>query len=191
MVRERSSANSGRPCPSPPTLLATTLQVHLLRSRMAQGKLIYHFVHQSGQRGEFACQRCVVASPPWPASRTGLATAAPAVLEACPHAAKRRAARPASESRARLPAPPPLPHLRLAGPMGSTNRSRSIRCAVVPTKILQAPALAATQATGPALPKHSPGFLLTPAPHSRQPGAAECLRAPSLQIGVAVRWTHG
>ena len=54
----------------------------------------------------------LVASPPWPASRTGLATAAPAVLAACPHAAKRRAARLASESRARLPVPPPPPHLR-------------------------------------------------------------------------------
>ena len=112
MMRERSSANSGRPCPSPPTLLETRLQMHLQRGHMAQSQLIHHFVHQPGQLGEFACQRCVVASPPWPASRTGLATAAPAVLEACLHAAKRRAARLASESRARLPVPPPPPHLR-------------------------------------------------------------------------------
>ena len=95
-----------------PTLLATTLQVHLRRSPMAQGQLIHHLLHQPAQLGGFAGQRCVVASPPWPASRTGLATAAPAVLAACPHAAKRRAARLASESRARLPVPPPPPHLR-------------------------------------------------------------------------------
>lgn len=111
LVREQSSTSSGRSCPSPPTLLETRLQMHLQRGHMAQSQLIHHFVHQPGQLGEFACQRCVVASPPWPASRTGLATAAPAVLEACLHAAKRRAARLASESRARLPMPPPLPHL--------------------------------------------------------------------------------
>ena len=95
-----------------PALWATTLQVHLRRSPMAQGQLIHHLLHQPVQLGDFAGLRCVVASPPWPASRTGLATAAPAVLVACPHAAKRRAARLANESRARLPVPPPPPHLR-------------------------------------------------------------------------------
>ena len=113
LVRERSSASSGRPCPSSaPPFLVTTLEVHLRRSPMAQGQLIHHLLHQPAQLGDFAGLRCVVASPPWPASRTGLATAAPAVLAACPHAAKRRAARLASESRARLPVPPPPPHLR-------------------------------------------------------------------------------
>lgn len=95
-----------------PALLATTLQVQPRRSPIAQGQLIDYFLHQPAKPGDFACQRCVVASPPWPASRTGLATAAPAVLAACPHAARRRAARLASESRARLPVPPPPPHLR-------------------------------------------------------------------------------
>ena len=113
LVRERSSASSGRPCPSStPPFLVTTLRAQLRRSPIAQGQLIDHFFHQPAQLGEFAWQRCVVASPPWPVGRTGLATAAPAVLAACPHAAKRRAARLASESRARLPVPPPPSHLR-------------------------------------------------------------------------------
>ena len=85
---------------------ATAAQPH--RARPAHRS----FLHQPAKLDEFAWQRCVVASPPWPASRTGLATAAPAVLAPCPHAAKRRAARLASESRVHLPVPPPPPHLR-------------------------------------------------------------------------------
>ena len=53
------------------------------------------------------------------------------------------------------------------------------------------PAPAAAQATGPAPPKRSLGFPLTPEPRSMQPGAAECLQAPSRLIGVAVRWQPG
>ena len=86
-----------------PTLLATTLQVPYGSAAWRKA---------SSSITSCTSQRCVVASPPWPASRTGLATAAPAVLAACPHAAKRRAARLASESRARLPVSPPPPHLR-------------------------------------------------------------------------------
>lgn len=37
-----------------PTLLATTLQVHLRRSPMAQGQLIHHLLHQPAQLGDFA-----------------------------------------------------------------------------------------------------------------------------------------
>lgn len=37
-----------------PALLATTLQVHLLRSPMAQGQLIHHLLHQPAQLGDFA-----------------------------------------------------------------------------------------------------------------------------------------
>ena len=113
LVRERSSASSGRLCPSsaPPFWRQ--------HSRCTCGAAPWRKASSSitcctSQRSSviFAGLRCVVASPPWPASRTGLATAAPAVLAACPHAAKRRAARLASESRARLPVPPPPPHLR-------------------------------------------------------------------------------
>ena len=113
LVRERSSASSGRLCPSsaPPFW-----RQHF---RCTCGAAPWRKASSSitcctSQRSSviFSGLRCVVASPPWPASRTGLATAAPAVLAACPHAAKRRAARLASESRARLPVPPPPPHLR-------------------------------------------------------------------------------
>lgn len=113
LVRERSSVSSGRLCPSSaPPFWRQHSRCTCGRRPMAQGQLIHHLLHQPAQLGDFAGQRCVAASPPWPASRTGLATAAPAVLAACPHAAKRRAARLASESRARLPVPPPPPHLR-------------------------------------------------------------------------------
>ena len=37
-----------------PTLLATTHQVHLRRSPMAQGQLIHHLLHQPAQLGDFA-----------------------------------------------------------------------------------------------------------------------------------------
>ena len=55
LVRERSSASSGRPCPSSaPPFLVTTLEVHLRRSPMAQGQLIHHLLHQPAQLGDFA-----------------------------------------------------------------------------------------------------------------------------------------